>query len=312
MDEDCDSQVDEPSDTCDGDVALDSLLPEEAARAIDLCKVAADEKDWGLVSAQWVLPDGAGPADEIVEQKLHMGHGILPDFGPNVLPHAGTQLLALSTGTARRPADPGYEVPEFSSKGYGHGVVPGFPKEEPACMGSMSGPPYDGVALEVVVRAPQNAHGFSFDLDFYAHDWPQYLCSSYNDVFFALLSPAPLGGADGHIAYDQKGNPLTLNSADYRVCGCAAGPPCSAGGKSFDCPLGVDQLLGTGFEDNGMGPRAATGWLTVSAPADPGTLITLRWGAYDADDGLGTTTVLVDNWKWITSPGVMVGTTTSR
>ncbi len=75
--------------------------------------------DWGVVSAAWVMVDGAPPPQEAeLLANFHLGHGILPAFGPNVPPRAGKRLLALSSGTARTQNDEGFEAREGFDKKY--------------------------------------------------------------------------------------------------------------------------------------------------------------------------------------------------
>ncbi len=58
-----------------------------------------------------------------------------------------------------------------------------------------------------------------------------------------------LRSPDGVLSYDELGGPVSLNGANFRVCGCQNGPPCTAGNKMYACPLGTGQLQGTGFGD---------------------------------------------------------------
>jgi len=305
-DENCNGQIDEAPTTCDSNIALAVPDPLDGARAIELCKMSTGPKDWGVVGAAWVLPDGSAANGSA---KFHLGHGALTGFGPNVHVQAGSKMLALSSGTARQPTDTGYSDVGGYDKGYTCGSPQGFPKESPACPGVTTGQPHDGIALEVTIRPPSNAKGFSFDFDFYTYEWPGYICSKYNDIFVALLSPIPQGQTDGNISFDSQGNPVTVNNAFLDVCGCAGsgGPPCSAGGKSFPCSLGDSQLTGTGFQDMFGTDHGATGWLFTQAPI-VGDTIVMRWGIYDSGDGVLDSTVLIDNWKWIASPGTQVGT----
>ncbi|MRG94429.1 hypothetical protein [Polyangium spumosum] len=300
-DEDCDGTVDEAVETCDQALVVDSNDPFDAARAVELCKIAAPgSTDWGVVSANWVMADGS-PATS--DADFHRGHGNLSGFGPNVTPRAGSKLFAVSSGTGRQPTDVGYASPGGFDKGYSSGHPQGFPKESPACPGTLTGTPRDATAVELEIRVPQNANGFSFDFYFYTYEWPVFMCSQYNDFFVAILSPIPMGQPDGNISFDMQGNPISVNNAFMNVCGCSGGPPCLAGGKTFTCPLGTMELIGTGFEDH-----AGTGWLKTQAPATPGSTIRIRWGAYDSGDGVLDSTALVDNWAWIAEAGTTVGT----
>ena len=60
-----------------------------------------------------------------------IGYGVLTSFGTNVLPLEGSKLLAISTGAARTPLDPGY-VPDLN-KLYTHNFPIGFPNAPPGC-----------------------------------------------------------------------------------------------------------------------------------------------------------------------------------
>jgi hypothetical protein len=311
VDGDCDGVLGSPPAACDDNLALDDADPINAARAVELCTQLTDPKKWGLKSATWVLPDGQPPpAASLADYAV--GHGMLPSFGPNVHVQAGKRMLGLSSGTARQPTDPDFQDVGGFDKGYTSGSPMGFPKESPSCPGVMTGQPHDGIALEVVVVAPTNARGFSFRFDFFTSEWPSFTCSIYNDFFVASLLPIPMGQPDGNISTDVMGNPISVNNAFLDVCGCMGNPPapCLAGGKSFACALGDAQLTATGFgKDTPAGmDHGSTGWLESSAPVQPHGEITLRWSVYDSSDGVLDTTTLVDDWRWITTPGVTVAT----
>lgn len=304
-DEDCDGEIDEAPEECDAAIAVDSADPLDAARAVGLCKIASDPTQSGVVSAQWVSVDGS-PAP--TSPNFHLGHGVLSGFGPNVNTQQGSKLLALSSGTARQPTDPGYQSPGGFDKGITMSHPQGFPKESPSCPGTVTGTPRDGAAVELTIRTPSNAQGFSFDFNFYTYEWPGYVCSTYNDFFIAILDPIPMGQTDGNISFDQLGNPVSVNNAFLEVCGCSSGPPCYAGGKTFSCALGNQELTGTGFGLDVGQDHGATSWLVTQAPVEPNTTIKIRWGTYDSGDGVLDSTTLIDNWKWVAEPGTQVGT----
>jgi hypothetical protein len=116
---------------------------------------------------------------------------------------------------------------------------------------------------------------------------------------------------DGNISFDSQGNPVSVNNSLLEVCGCPGNPPssCFAGGKTFTCSLGNTDLIGTGFGfDSGGGDHGSTSWLQTKAPVEPSTEVTIRWAVYDSGDGVLDTTTLIDNWKWIATPGITVGT----
>jgi hypothetical protein len=313
-DEDCDGKIDEDDTVlCDDSLAVDAADPLAAPHAIEICKTSMGDKDWGITTAKWVLADGTEP-QAFDLQNFHLGHGMLTGFGPNVAPQAGKRLLALSSGTARQPKDPGYQSVNGFSKGYTCGQPMGFPKESPACPGVVTGEPHDAAGVEIKLRPPSNAKGFSFDFKFQTFEWPGFVCSQYNDFFIAILSPIPKGQSDGNIAFDKMGNPVSVNNAFIEVCGCQGNPPnpCFAGGKTFACPLGDFDLIGTGFGFDmcaGCEDHGGTGWLRTAAPIEKKyEEITLRFAVYDSGDGVLDTTTLIDNFQWIARPGVTVGT----
>ena len=286
-DEDCNGAVDDVA-SCDASLALDSSDPLDAARAIGICRVQSGES-WGVVSAVYVTPDGAPLPN-------HLGHGLLDAFGPNVGPVEGVAMLALSSGAARTPNQPGYHDVGGYAKGYTSGAPPGYPKESPACPGVITGQPYDGAGLKISIRTPTNAQSFRFNVNFYTFEFPEYMCSTYNDYFVAMLDPILAGAADGNISYDEFGNPISVNAAFLRVCHAQM-----ASGSFFSCPLGPGQLAGTGFDagDN----SASTGWLETTAPVEaPGETITLLFTVWDSGDPVLDSTVLVDDFRFAVEP----------
>jgi hypothetical protein len=300
-----------PAGSCGEVLAINEGDALAAAQSIELCKRAKGPGDWGLVSARWVMADGSpAPADPV----FHRGHGVLSAFGPNVAPRAGATMLALSSGTARQPTDPGWVDPEGFDKGLLGHHPDGFPKETPACPGVVTGDAHDDTGLELALVAPPGAEGFSFDFAFYTYEWPYYICSQFNDLFVSLLSPVPEGQVDGNISFDGDKNLISVNSAFLGACGCGESVcwdsgkqfpcPCEAGGKQYACALGTKPLAGTGFD-----AAASTGWLVTTAPAAGGQELTLRWAIYDSGDGILDSTTLIDNWQWIVEPGVIVTTT---
>lgn len=296
-DENCDGEIDNVAPPCDTALALDDPNPLSAARAVDLCKVSAGPSDWGIIQAKYALPDGS-PA-LVALPSFELGHGILAKFGQVVHPQRGARMLGLSSGAARQPTDPGYQNISGFDKGYSCNHPQGFPKQSPACPGVTSGAPRDGIALEITLRAPQNAVGFSFDFNFFTSEWPHFVCTTFNDVFSAILAPAPPGQADGNITFDQQGNVVTVNNVFVEACACPGGPPCFAGGKTFACALGPKSLIGTGFENDGISTHASTHWLTTTSPAAPGEVLTIRFMVHDSGDAILDTTALIDHWQWV-------------
>jgi hypothetical protein len=157
------------------------------------------------------------------------------------------------------------------------------------------------VGLRLKIFTPIDAKSFTFDFNFYTYEYPDYICSEYNDFFVAMHSPQLAGLQDGNISFDGQGNTISVNAGFLQACN-----PCNAGGKNFTCPLGYGEILGTGFETNtsyfncmGMQGSAATSWLVTTAPvASPGAEITLHFAIWDSGDGVLDSTVLIDNFRF--------------
>ena len=295
VDEDCDGTVDNNVTACDGalDIASNNAL--DAAKALGICKMAVG-KSWGLVSAKYVAADGQ-PLDNFDPQGL--GHGLLKGFGAKVNPQEGKAILALSSGTARQPNDPGYAAVSGYDKLYTTGAPAGYPKESPACPGVVTGEPHDTAGLLIKVKSPTNAKSLKFNLNFYTFEWPNFICSTYNDFFVAMMTPVPSGQSDGNISFDTKNNLISVNAGFLEVCGCASagGPPCLTSGSPFACTLGSAQLEGTGFDQDDN--SAATGWLATTSPIQqPGSDISLLFAVWDSGDGILDSTILLDNFTF--------------
>lgn len=278
-DEDCDGTIDNVAPPCDDGIALADFDPMNGARAIDLCQLATPGK-WGVLNAAYVRADGtpAAPSPQV---------GIVDGFGPNVAVQLGKRMLGLSSGHARIPGQPD-SCDSLSCSGYGAGTPPpGFPADVQGCAGASN--INDDVGLEVKVRAPTNATGYSFLFDFYSFEYPEWVCTSYNDQFIALVSPPPLGAINGNISFDSKKNPVSVNIAFFDVCqGCA---------------LGTAQLQGTGFDV--WDDAGATSWLKTEAPVVGGQEVTIRFAIWDTGDQAWDSTVLVDSFQWIANGGTV-------
>jgi hypothetical protein len=296
IDEDCDGGADDNPTNCDGNIDVASNDPIAAAQAMGICKMQKNN-GWGLISASYVTSDGQ-PLHDFQFDPEGLGHGVLTSFGPKVHPQEGHRLLALSSGTGRQPNDPGYQSVGGYDKGYSNSAPPGYPKESPSCPGTITGEPHDSAGLLVKIRAPTNAKSLKFNLNFYTYEFPNFVCSTFNDFFVAILDPHPQNQPDGNISFDQEGNLISVNAGFLQVC-----TPQMAGGKNFSCPLGPEQLMGTGYDEDGFGGSggtnsAATGWLQTTSPITPGTDVQLLFAIWDSGDGVLDSTVLLDNFAF--------------
>jgi hypothetical protein len=263
--------------------------------------VSRGPNDWGIVSAAWLEPDTSPPPSDLTA--FHLGHGLLADLGPATPTFEGARMLALSSGSARAPGQSGFTSPSPGLvKGWDSNFPFGLPYEATGCSsGVASGDPKDGIALDVQIRAPVNVNQASFVFSFFSAEWPNGICSAFDDVFAALVvrpQEAPIS-----VAFDKHGSAISSNGVEFDACACADGPPCTAGGKTFACSLGSASLEGSGFGSEGGTVHASTGWQLAGFNVSPGETFTLRLLVYDGNDGGLDSTVLVDRFRWIHNPG---------
>ena len=278
-DENCNGMVDEAAVLCDTGLTLDDADAVHAANALDIC-----DASYGLVSAAYTRADGT---PFIASQQ----HGIQTAFGANVVPQLGSSMLTLSSGAARTTGQPDACTSQ-NCDGSGAGTPPtGFPQDVPGCAGGAN--INDDIALELSLKAPANAKGYSFDFKFYSFEYPEWVCTTFNDQFVALVEPAPEGAINGNIAFDSQTNPVSVNIAFFDVC--------------VGCPLGTADLEGTGFDT--LNDAGATDWLRTQAPITGGEEFTIKFLLWDTGDSAYDSTVLIDNFRWLADPvAVSTGT----
>ncbi|RIL06914.1 MAG: hypothetical protein DCC71_05060 [Proteobacteria bacterium] len=261
---------------CDDGLALADTDALHGAAAIELCDVSNGESA-GVAAAAYRAGDLATPLDQVTNGLI--GVGVFDGFGTNVAPRRGARMLALATGTARAPGDPGY-ASNFS-KGYTSTPPPGFPADVPGCPTASN--LYDAAALVLELVAPDWAQSFSFDFRYYSRDYPEWVCTSYEDQFVVLTVPPRDGSIGGNVVFDAAAQPMTVNAAFMTVC--------------EGCPDGYADLVGTGFESEG-----ATPWLRTQVPVAPGEAFSLRFAVWDVGDAVNDTTVLLDDFRWSSAP----------
>jgi hypothetical protein len=326
----CDDDGDGAASTatvCDMGLSI-SGTAHDFANAMGICQDAAGEK-WGIVSA--VYTQGYAGGGTINDGQ----HGILPGFGTVIMPREGSNLGVLSSGFARIYDDlagtfnndcssPESQKNASCFKGFqvpmtGAGTAPpGYPKPAAGCMVANS--VQDAISVTLQIKVPLNAQGFQFDFNFYSGEWPEYVCTPFNDSFVAWLQSAAFPGnppGDLNISFDAKNNPVSVNNAFFETCTsnaptgcCSTSTAMGCGGPTAtaSCINGPAQLAGTGFEDDGTYCQApstgggSTGWLTTKAPAKPGEVITLQFIIWDTGDPNWDSSVLLDNFKWVRGP----------
>ena len=302
-DEDCDGQIDEPPDTCDQGLAVGDSDPLNAAKAIDLCKMS-DNGSWGVIGAKYVRADG-NPTG------AGLGNGLVAQFGSSIKPQLGGSMLVLSSGNAR-DMSAGDACGSQTCMTSGPGMAPqGFPQDVPGCQGMQE--INDDIGLDVEIKAPGNAQGYSFNFAFMSFEFSEYVCTSFNDQFIALVSPPPQGSVNGNISFDSQTNPVSVNIALFDHCDpstlgsyamfCGGGCPSP---PNPNCPNGAGFMAGTGF--NEWGDSGSTGWLVTTAPIAGGETFKIRFAIWDTGDQALDSTVVIDNFRWTATPGTGIGT----
>lgn len=250
IDNNCNGQTDETPTPCD--VAGLGNAPADYAKAMDLCV--------GVQSATWAT-EAAGNA-----------HAIKKKYGAQNPAVKGPNLIVLSSGIAAAVGDPGYVSPQGGTSFSNSAPYPPI-----TC--KSSGTVYDYTELKLVLKVPANVQAFSFDFNFMSAEYPEWVGSSFNDQFVAVLDSKAF---KGNVSFDSKKNCIGINSALFNVCN--------------GCPLGAAALAGTGY-DGGIG--GGTGWLTTTAPVTPGETITLRFMIFDESDHILDSAVLIDDFRWL-------------
>jgi hypothetical protein len=189
-------------------------------------------------------------------------------------------------------------------------VPPGFPKPAAGCTALPLNIVLDVINVRLKIRVPRNAQGLQFDFNFFSGEWPEYVCTPFNDAFIAFLTSSAFnGGRPDNISFDAQRNPVSVNNGFFDRCtpgaqtGCGQNPPTL---KVAACPGGTAELAGTGFEAPGKYCNdaesvggGATGWLTSRAPVKGGEEITLEFMIWDTGDASWDSSVLLDNFRWV-------------
>ena len=335
VDDDCDGEIDEVEPTCDAGLDSGSNMALDYAAALDLCQETEEdaplsERTWGVISAELTLANGES-------MPLPVQRSIRTEFGDNIVPSGGESLVVLASGNAAAPGqqDPAHQAFEG---GQDLGTTVPAPQdwvdanngEFPAsCDGvqpSGNTDANDSVMLSVRVRVPTNARSFSTRMFFFTAEYPEWVCSEYNDFFVALLDSTGEGNpSDKNIAIYDDGQDLwpvglnILKTAPGLFSVCQSGNVGCQGDlaqEAYDCADGPELLAGTGFDaidqfnscnGNDFYVGGGTGWLEMSGNVEPGEIMDIRFAVWDAGGHLFDALVLLDDWRWsldAASPGV--------
>lgn len=295
VDDDCDGVVDNGTTGCDG-----TLSPSgdawEHAKALGLCRVASGDS-WGVMDAKFVRADGVTPCNDSRQYR------IVTDFGSGNQPTEGSQMVVYSSGTARDESDSGFVQP--NGNGYDARTYSRPAHNVPAAHGCSSGDPgYDSCGLKLTIRAPTNVQSFSYNFDFFTSEYPEWLCSPYNDAFVAYYDGSLNPASDRNISFDSLGNPVSVNNGFFEIP--SGWPPPSSGSNPLLNGSGYSGVCNNAYQGSTYWPNSicggATGWLVTSAPINPGEEIGLQFSIWDTGDHKWDSAVLIDNFAWSAKP----------
>ena len=289
IDQDCDGTIDNPYNQCDGALPASGNAYDHA-RAMGLCRVA-DEHSWGVLEARFVRADGETPCTDSRQYR------IMTEFGPGNQPTEGQQMAVYSSGTARARGQSGWVQPDGS--GYNAGTTSNPPYNIPPAAGCTTGQPgRDSCGLRVKLRAPTNAHSFSFNFSFFTSEYPEWLCTAYNDAFVAYYYGELNTQSNKNISFDSQGNPVSVNNGFFSVPGW---PPPSGGTHPKLNNTGFDGVCNNPSNSTYRQPSicgGGTDWLFTTAPVKPGEEFDLHFSIWDTGDSQWDSTVLIDNFRW--------------
>jgi hypothetical protein len=363
IDDNCNGKTDlfdlEDTVACDAGLGSNSSTATDYAKALGICRTTEEtpalkkDKTWGLIEAEILRADGT-PLGDLRARSIRTGFG-------SIVPKTteGSSMVVLSSGiasdaTQTNPgpnggAPSGFNVSNTHSpsssvsistctstkciKDWFQTANPPLKAANalpvaPNCGSGTSGTPSsarDSVMIRLRLRAPTNAKAFSFNSYFLSAEYPEFVCSSYNDQLIALVdtpggvpSPIPNPVDKNLMTFIDSNNqkwPIGINIAKgtnlFAVCESqATNPGCWDSDVALSsCAAGAGNLLGTGFEKP-SGSNCLIGggthWLTTAGNVVPGGIVEVRIVIWDVGDTAFDSTALLDGFKWLpnaTLPG---------
>jgi hypothetical protein len=353
LDDNCNGKTDlfDSLDTvaCDSGLMSNSTNPIDFAKALGICRQTQEQplllkdKTWGLIDAKILRADGS-PLQDFEAISIRPGFG---SISPSTT--EGSSVVVISSGSASDATQtmPGpnggplggnvstTQMPDsmvdISSTTFPHTVkdwyaTPNPPLKaanalpnSPGCTTAPTPTANDSVALYLRLRAPTNAKAFSFNSYFFSAEYPEFVCTTFNDQFIALVdtpngTPKPIANPidKNLMTYTQGGQqwPIGINIAKgtslFAVCDSqTSNPLCwDTDVSASSCSLGSSQLTGTGFEKGGFDNCTIGGgtyWLTTAGNVIPGDIVELRVAIWDVGDTSYDSLAVLDGFQWLTN-----------
>jgi len=290
VDNDCDGGIDEEEVGCDcGGEPEGVPIEEQMLQAIGLCNPA-------IIQSATLSGNSTGYGAFDTWGAIVPRISTQPDDG---LPTQNCKYAILASGPTM------HSQPQEDFTGSDLGI---WLTTDPAPAAGQDGADiYDLTQFAVTLVVPINVTGFSFDFLFLSVEYPEYVCSEYNDTFYALVDGEPglNGGQRTNVSFDNQQNEITVNNGFFE-----ASPNWSVSitGTGYE---GADAMAMCGmFPVPGCTPPnpcpqykgSITGWLRTTSPLTPGESVTITFSIHDEGDEILDSAVVIDNWRWQTVP----------
>jgi len=183
---------------------------------------------------------------------------------------------------------------------------------------------HDVVEWRMILRAPDDAEAIRFRYVFFSEEYDDYISTSYNDRFYAIIESGST----------NDGNPTIINftlcrepgeyfdficeeddiacEEDEVYCYIAINTALSDCCWYNGCPDGYSwdvgtDISGTGYECSGTTADSSeygssTGWLQTSWPVVGGETFALTFHIHDTSDGIFDSEVILDSFVFLETP----------
>ena len=141
--------------------------------------------------------------------------------------------------------------------------------------------------MQFDTAVPGGTNGFSFDFAYFSAEFPEWVDTSFNDMFLAWSASETY---TGNLCFIND-QPCTVTALCDSNDACPDLAYCDEAGCAN---VAGNELAGTGFD----GVGGSTGWFTANGSAAPGEDLQLTFAIFDMGDSSWDTAVLLDNWRW--------------
>ncbi|MEZ4385824.1 MAG: choice-of-anchor L domain-containing protein [Nannocystaceae bacterium] len=284
--------------SCDGNLAKNDPMAPFHALGLD----CSDKVNEGIFvsNTQFQSPDAGA-------WQIAKGFGTYEEMGKLLYSaREGESFVMLSTGTIAAPNGDGVVTEtENSQSNKGANGNPDdnafLPNYTPA--DDQSGVlqpqwtkggsnPGDKIWFSFKTQTPGGVKAYAIDFAFFSSEWPNFVDTTYNDLFVAWQVAEEFTGNISTI--DDKPTTITAlhpHWSDKPLGGLKSCANYGNAGPGFSC--GEPQLAGTGFEN-----RAGTTWVRINQPITENAELELFFFLADMGDTALASAVLLDRFRF--------------